>query len=193
MLLDELNAGMVSTLATVSETADRYDAIYRILRTHLTISGNGCGLDADQAFDNPAGRGAKSFCGCQSGLAARGQKHIAFYASELPYGNPSPGRSNAIARDHARQYLAKGNSDDAAYLAILGSAEKSVAKPRRLVDWAPDYAKVMTGPNEVSAAFSPDGWTFVATELNSARTGRPNSTKRRAARRKSPGVCPAKT
>ena len=47
LLLDELNAGMTTNLSTVSDSADRYDDIYRTLQTHLIISGNGCGLDPE--------------------------------------------------------------------------------------------------------------------------------------------------
>ena len=86
--------------------------------------------------------------------------HIAFYASELAYGNPLPVPLDAAAREHARQYLAKGKGDEAAYRAILANAEKNVAKLQRLADMAPDYVKVMAGPAEVNPAFSPDGWSF---------------------------------
>jgi type VI secretion system protein ImpL len=175
LLLDDLNAGMVSNLASVPDAADRYDPIYRTLQTHLILSGSGCSIDPGLVSTVLQEQERSQFTDAGPEWRRSADNHIAFYASELPYGNPLPVSLDAAARDHARQYLARGRGDEAAYRAILATAEKSVAKRRRLADMAPDYAKVLTGPAEVSSAFSPDGWNFVEKASKSQKTAASDS------------------
>ena len=80
------------------------------------------------------------------------------------------------AREHARQYLRQLKGIDRIYASILANAEKSVAKTTRLHELASNYTQVLSGPDEVSSAFSPAGWAYLekaSKDANSAALGEP--------------------
>ena len=80
------------------------------------------------------------------------------------------------ARERARQYLRQINGIDRLYAGIRANAEKSVPQTSRLRDLASNYTQVMSGPDEVSSAFSPAGWVYLekaSKEVNAAALGEP--------------------
>jgi type VI secretion system protein ImpL len=164
LLLNDLNSRMVESLAAapIGGNDDQYTPLYRALKTHLMISSGVC--KADPSFvsrslkDESRNRLAPDAGPEWQAIADR---QIDFYASELEYGNPCHLTENGAACDRARQYLQKAKGVEGIYRAILANAEKTSAKPRRLGDIASNYAQVLNGPAEVSAAFTPEGWKFV--------------------------------
>ncbi len=165
LLLSKLNQQLVARLEALPATpadSDPYDPVYNDLKTHLIISSGAC--KADPVFVSRVLRKVRQDAGLASGSSeeqALADRQIEFYASELPYGNPCHLTEDTAARDHARQYLQKVKGIDRIYANILATAEKALTKPQRLVELAPNYAKVLSGPGEVSAVFTPAGWDIV--------------------------------
>src|SRR5262249_19473642 len=165
VLLNDLNSGIVARLAAAPGAApgpdNSYDRTYRILKTHLMISSGACKTEPAYAARvlKEAREDVPQLAGFE--FQALADRQIDFYASELPSGNPCQLAENGAARDRARQYLSQIKGIGKIYSGILAGAEKSLPKPQRLADLAPNYTKVLNGPNELSAAFTRDGWAFV--------------------------------
>jgi type VI secretion system protein ImpL len=175
LFLDDWNARMVSSMANGPETGDAYEAIYRVVKTHLIISSGGCPVDA-----NLVSRVLKEQERNEYGDAGQqwhnfADRQIDFYASELAYGNPLPVPLDAGARDHARQYLTKVKGVEGIYQAILASAERGVTERKRLADFASNYAQVLSGPAEMNAAFTPQGWALVEKASKESKTASADS------------------
>ena len=165
LLLNDLNARMVQSLADAPNGptgGDRYDSVYRVLKTHLMISSGTC--QAEPPF---VSRVLKDEIRYQLAPDARfewqvlADRQIDFYAGEFVHGNPCRITENNTACDRARQYLQNAKGIDGVYRAILANAQKTLSKPQRLAGLAPNYAKVLTGPAEMNAVFTPEGWNLV--------------------------------
>ena len=164
LILNPLNEGIVARLQALPANpgpSDPYDPVYDLLKAHLMISCNCC--KADPAFLSRLLKQTRneSYSGTGLDEGALIDHQIDFYAGELPFGNPIHVTENEAARDHARQYLLRIRGIDRIYQAILSKAEETLAKPQRLEDLAPDYAKVLRGHGEVSSVFTPEGWRLV--------------------------------
>jgi type VI secretion system protein ImpL len=164
LILNSLNNSMVVRLQGLllkPGASDPYEPAYSLLKAHLMISSGRC--SADPKFLD----GFLKEAIIQTSIAVEPDKQtlvnrqIDFYTQELPYGNTSNLPENGNARDHARQYLGNIVGIDRIYAGILAGVENSLAKPQQLRDLAPDYAKVLNGPGEISAVFSPEGWKLV--------------------------------
>lgn len=160
LLLNDLNGEMVARLAAVpaDATADRHDYTYRLLKTHLMISSGSC--QAEPALASQVLREMREHLHLtrQPELRSLADRQIDFYAGELAYGNPCRLTEDPGAAKSARQYLRKLRGLDAIYTNLLASVEKASGKPQRLADLASNYAEVLDGPSEISAAFTRDGW-----------------------------------
>jgi len=167
LILNGLNDAMVARLQALPAnpgTSDPYDPIYDVLKTHLMISSGSC--KADPAFLSRVLKQSLSESRLKVGADERTliDRQIDFYASELPFGNLCRLAEDQAARDHARTYLLHIRGIDRIYGNILSKVEKTLNNPQLLGDLAPDYAKVLNGPGEVSAAFTREGWKLVEKE-----------------------------
>jgi type VI secretion system protein ImpL len=179
VLLIDLNSLMVADLGALSTSPDDNapsDPVYRILKTHLTITSGNCTVDSalvSKVLKTYRGRIAP---GGGTDWQTLADRQIDFFAAELPAGNPARLPEDVEARDRAREYLRKIKGVDRLYASILANAESHVPKVASLKDTAPNYTQVLSGPEEVSAVFSKDGWTYfdkAAKETNSAILGEP--------------------
>jgi type VI secretion system protein ImpL len=175
VLLNPLNAALAGRLESLPATpsaSDVYDdPAYRELKTHLTITSGAC--DPEPALVSAVLKATlqdddRALSPSWQALAGR---QIDFYAGELRYGNPCRLAENVAARDHARRYLWNIKNVDRLYLAIIADAEKALGKPRRLADFAPNYALVLKGPGEMSPAFTQAGLAYVGKAAKQGSTG----------------------
>ncbi len=179
LLLSSLNGQMVAGLQALPPNPDAaapYDPAYRDLKAHLIITSGSCPVDTpflSQQLKDVRARVAPAVGSDWQQLADR---QIEFYAAQLAQGNPLRVPEDVEARDRARQYLRQLKGIDRLYAAILANAGKSVAKTTRLHDLASNYTQVLSGPDEVSSAFTPAGWTYLekaSRDANSAALGDP--------------------
>ena len=164
IILNPLNETIVARLRELPANpgpSDPYDPVYDLLKTHLMIACDCC--KPDPAFLSKVLKQTRDDSQAGLGLdeAALIDHQIDFYASELRFGNPVHVPEDEAAVEHARQYLLRIRGTDRIYHAILSKVEDTLAKPQRLGDLAPDYAKVLRGREEVSSVFTPEGWRLV--------------------------------
>jgi type VI secretion system protein ImpL len=174
LLLNGINATMVENLAAAPSSPDAstpdanksFDPLYRTLKTHLMITSGAC--QAEPRLVAAVLKSALQSANQNSppdtdktAWQALADRQIDFYASELPQGNPCRLSPDADACSRARQYLQKIRGVNGLYSTIVANAERSLTKPTRLGDLAPGYQQILTGPPEMSAAFTPEGWNFV--------------------------------
>ena len=174
LVLNRLNEAMLARLRALPTNPgprDPYGPTYDLLKAHLMISSGGC--KAEPAFLSRVLKQTREEANIAAGPdeGTLVDHQIDFYASELPYGNPVHLEEDAAARDRARHYLQSVRGTDRIYAGILANVEKTLAKPQRLADLAPDYPRVLNGTGEVSSAFTPDGWRLVEKASKEANRG----------------------
>jgi type VI secretion system protein ImpL len=162
-LLIDLNSVMVSDLEALPTAPDATalsEPAYHTLKAHLMVTARGCPVES--AF---LGRSLKEFRPRVAPAATPewqvlADRQIDFYANEAAIAEAPRLPEDPQGRDHARQYLRKIKGGvDRLYAGILERTEKSVAKASRLSDLASNYSQVLNGPEAISSAFSPTGWT----------------------------------
>ena len=179
LLLSSLNGQMVAGLQALSPSPDAaapYDPAYRDLKAHLIITSGACPVDTPFLSQQLKEVRARIAPAVGSDWQVLADRQIDFYSSQLAQGNPLRVPEDIEARERARQYLRQLKGIDRLYAGILASAEKSVAKTARLHDLASNYTQVLSGPDEVSSAFSPAGWAYLvkaSKEANAAALGEP--------------------
>jgi type VI secretion system protein ImpL len=164
LLLIDLNNAMVSDLTGLPADPGEnspYEPVYRTLKAHILITSESCVPDAALLSGVLKEFRPRIAPNTTAEWQALADTQIDFYASELQYGSPFRLPQDNAGRDRARQYLRKIKGVERYYAAILANAEKNVTKSRRLSELAPNYTQVMNGPDGVTSAFSPDGWTFL--------------------------------
>jgi type VI secretion system protein ImpL len=161
-LLIDLNSLMVSGMDALPAAPDAnapYDPVYRVLKTHLTVTSGACAVDqplVSTLLKEYRGRLAPNATPEWQALADR---QIGFYAAELANGNPARLPEDMEARDHARQYLQQLKGVDRLYANIVASAATHV-KAATLKDLAANYREVLSGPEGVDAVFSKEGLAY---------------------------------
>lgn len=177
VLLNDLNAKIVEHLAALPQTpgADApYDPAYRMLKTHLIISSGVCQLEPELVSQVLRERSTEINPTAGSRWQMLADRQIEFYASELDYGNPSRLPEDTGARTNAQQYLRNVKGIDRIYRSILDRSDKTVLKPKRLSEVAPNYAKVLKGQEDVAGVFTEEGWKYLekaSREPNAAAFG----------------------
>jgi type VI secretion system protein ImpL len=165
LLLDPANARMVSQLGSAPATGNSNasaGSLYRILKTHLMISSGVCRPEAPLVSAV-----LKNETSVPENVADPAEwkrlafRQIDFYSAGLRDGNPCRLAENTAATGAARDVLRKSRGVAGLYVAILANTEHTLNKAHRLTDIAPNYTKALAGPNEMSAAFSPQGWSAV--------------------------------
>jgi type VI secretion system protein ImpL len=179
LLLIDLNGQMMADLERLPANPDAgapYDPAYRTLKAHLMITSGSCAVDSPFLSRQLRDVRARIASDAGSEWQALADRQIDFYADELPRGNPLRLTEDIEGRERARQYLRQIKGIDRFYASILANAEKSLGKSSRLSDLASNYTQVLTGPDEVSAAFSREGWAYLekaSKEVNAAALGEP--------------------
>ena len=179
LLLSGLNGQMVADLRGLPPNPDSaapYEPAANTLRAHLMITSGSCAVDPAFLSRQLREVRAQIAPGVASDWQKLADRQIDFYASELARSNPLRLVEDSEARERARQYLRQINGIDKIYAGIRASVEKSVAQTSRLRDLASNYTQVMSGPDEVSSAFSPAGWAYLekaSKEVNAAALGEP--------------------
>ncbi len=164
LLLNDLNGSIRSRLDAVPAAPsanEPYEPVARLLKAHLMISSGACKPESSFVSSVLRQTRGEAMQGLGSEWEKLADRQIDFYAAELPLGNPIKLNEDAEARDHARQYLRNIQGIDQVYGGILASADGALARPQRLSDLVPDYARVLSGPAEVSGAFTRDGWNYM--------------------------------
>jgi type VI secretion system protein ImpL len=177
LLLSDLNheiVGRLEALPVAPHAGDPYDPIYQRLKTHLIISAGTCPVDP--ALVSQVLKEARMEIASKNGAdwQTLADRQIEFYANELAYGNPSPVTEDVAARARAQEYLRNIRGVEQIYSGILANAEKTLTKPPRLGDVAPDYRQVLRGADDISPVFTLEGWKFVekaSREWNSSVLG----------------------
>jgi type VI protein secretion system component VasK len=157
LLLSGWNGAMARRLGGAN---DSYDQTYRLLKTHLMIVGS-CPAEPPLASRvlKETSREVSPDAGPE--WHALANRQIDFYSSELAYENPCRLPEDTAARDRAREHLAKIKGVQQIYAGILAGAEKTLTRQPRLAELAPNYTQVLSGPGELTAAFTGDGWKYV--------------------------------
>lgn len=164
LILNSLNGVLIASLEAVPSNPPPnapYQPIYAELKGHLMISSGACKPEpsfAAQILKQTSDRAGLATTAESKALVDR---QIEFYAKELAYGNPCRLTENTAVRDHARAYLTKVRGVETIYKNVMARAEHTLPAPLRLGAIAPNYTQVLTGPAEVSGAFSRDGWKFI--------------------------------
>jgi len=177
LLLTDLNHEIVARLAALPAAPhadDPYDPIYQRLKTHLIISAGTCPVEP--ALVSQVLKETRTEIAPKNGADWKtlADRQIEFYANELAYGNPSPLAEDIAARTRAQEYLRNVRGVEHIYSTILANAEKTLAKPQRLGDVAPNFGQVLKGSDDISPVFTLEGWKFVenaSKEWNSSVLG----------------------
>jgi type VI secretion system protein ImpL len=177
VLLFDMNAQMVAGLNGLPTRPDPNapsDLVYRTLKGHLMISSAACGVESPFVSRLLKDMRAQMVPAASPDWQVLADRQIDFYSAELARGNPLKLSEDADAREHARQYLRNAQGIDRLYANILASAENKLGKTTRLSDLASNYTQVLSGPDEMSSAFSREGWALVekaSKENNTAAPG----------------------
>jgi type VI secretion system protein ImpL len=98
------------------------------------------------------------------------ERQVAFFADLLKKRQPYRVDEQRGSVERGQQYLAGFTGADRVYRAIVMEADTKV-KAARLADLAPDFASVLTGPGQVSGAFSRDGQKVVDAAIKAGGSG----------------------
>ena len=160
---------IVSNLQSLPEQPDLnapYEPAASNLKAHLTLSKGPCKLPPSDL----AGVLKSNLRAVGSPIPASPDlvdRQIEYFASETAQDNPIPFQESPEARQRALQYLSRVRGIDRAYRSLLAKVDASSVTPARLADRAPDYSRVLRGPNEVRAAFTPAGWSAIQAAMRS--------------------------
>jgi type VI secretion system protein ImpL len=180
LLLNDLNGLMMADLEGLPANPDAgapYEPTYGTLRAHLMITSGSCAVAAPFLSGKLKDIRARIQPDARPEWQTLADRQIDFYSRELAAGG-SPLRlaEDSGARERARQYLRQVKGIDRLYAGILAKTEASLGKSSRLSDIAPNYAVVLNGPEEVSPAFSREGWAYLekaSRENNATELGEP--------------------
>jgi type VI secretion system protein ImpL len=159
MLFDDVHAKLVAGLQRLPTSSDGsvpYGTAYDTLKAYRMVTS--CKCKPDKAFLAPLmlnqwnlGRNLDQE---RLGLAF---KQFDFYAGELAHENPYNVQENDGLVSRARQYLSTFHGVDQIYRGLLQVASQT-AQPARIADLAPNFRQTITGPGQVDAAFTAEGW-----------------------------------
>jgi type VI secretion system protein ImpL len=173
LLLQPLNTSMTAKLAALPTTPGPdapYSPAFRVLKAHLMISSGDCKPEPAFVWGVLKETRNEVMPSRDPAWQALADRQIQFYTDELGVRNPCRLVPDVAAREHARQYLASIQGVDRLYSGILSAAEKFFSRPQKLAELAPNYAQVLSGPNEISGVFSRDGWTYIEKASQSGST-----------------------
>jgi type VI secretion system protein ImpL len=168
--LDPILASQPKRFASLNpgSPTESYDAVYDGVKVYRTITSGECKPDSELL--------GKTL----PGLAAEGQqfntdlarRQIDFYISELMAADPYERKlkEDRSAVTQAQEYLSTLKGPDQFYRALIADVNQA-KPPARLQNYAPDYAKVLTGPTEVAGSFTREGWDAVQQKIHEGKSG----------------------
>ncbi len=169
MFFDDFHAKLVVDLQRLPSSSDGsvpYGAAYDGLKAYRMVTS--CKCKPDKSFLAPLlfnqwnlGRNVDQE---RQGLAF---KQIDFYANELAYENPYNVAESQDLVGRARQYLSTFHGVEQIYRGLIETVSKQLAQPARIGDLAPDFRQTISGPGEVQAAYTLDGWQAFQKALRS--------------------------
>ncbi len=160
MFFDDVYGKMVTDLQRLPSSSDgsvTYGTVYDTLKAYRMVTS--CKCKPDKAFLAPLmlndwnlGRNLDQE---RQGLAF---KQMDFYAGELAHENPYNVTEKTELVGRARQYLSTFHGIEQVYRGLLQAASQAPAQPARIADLAPNFRQTITGPGEVQAAYTLEGW-----------------------------------
>ena len=158
--LDRLNQAIASKLtqAGVSNPAGSATPIYDRLKTHRTMTALACTVDGPLISRVLQESTADAHPGLEYQQLALLRSQFDYYASqlgkkgELPVSLPE----DPVAEANARTFLRRAGGLEQQLRALLSEVSQQ-SKPLQVADYADDYRSVLTGPAEVSGAFTKKG------------------------------------
>lgn len=146
------------------KTAISYDSAYDLLKAYRMITSGAC--PANASFLAPV-----FFRNWSNGLTLApdvsqlADRQVKFYSSELMRRNPYRIEEDAAAIANGRDYLAQFGGVDRLLRGLIADADQAPRKTVRVTDLAPKFRQVLTGPGEMQAAFTLEGWDYVQQHL----------------------------
>jgi len=176
LLLNNLDHSLLSRLAVLPETPganDTYQPALDILKIHLMISSGACNPKPVFVARMLRRTLNDALPAASSERRTLEEKQIDFYANQLPDdANLCRIIDSPATTEHAREYLRHVRGPERTYPGLLSAVHHKFPHPQRLSDLAPNYSKVLSGPNQVDGAFSRNSWNFVEDSLKQ-RNGAP--------------------
>src|SRR5450755_1584830 len=178
LLLNNLDHSLLSRLAVLPETPganDTYQPALDILKIHLMISSGACNPKPVFVARMLRRTLNDALPAASSELRTLEEKQIDFYANQLPDdANLCRIIDSPATTEHAREYLRHVRGPERTYPGLLSAVRHKFPRPQRLSDLAPNYSKVLSGPNQVDGAFSRNSWKFVEDSLKQRNGARPD-------------------
>jgi type VI secretion system protein ImpL len=137
-----------------------YNAVYDALKAYRMTTSGACSADA--GFLLPVF--AQLW---QSGWPVDGEsrssmeQQVRFYAAELEHRNPYSKEENPELVERGRAFLSASGGVDRLFRGMIEAASRAPRRPSRIADLAPGFRQVLSGPGEVQAAFTREGWAYV--------------------------------
>jgi len=166
LLLDYTQGVMVKNavaLPPAPSPTDDYDPPYRNLKAYLITTSNP--EKSTREFLTPElMRAWRQNRDVDANRAALAENQFAFYASELPNGNPLSSAQDTLAVSRARNYLNQFSGVKRLYQAVLAEAAKK-APTVNFNRQYPGTAETVVNNRDVSGAFTKAGWDFMQDAL----------------------------
>ncbi len=150
-----------------SSGADSYDDVYERLKAYRTVSSGGCSSPDRPLLSRvlpAAWLTSRSLDGRSESLARR---QITYYVDEFairdPYNHSNP--EDLAATNAAQSYLLSFRGPEQLYRGLIASVNQPPQRSVRVADYAPQFAEVLTGPSEVSASFTRQGWDIIESRI----------------------------
>lgn len=158
LLLNGANERLVGQLAhaTAGPPADPYEAVLDRLKTHLSITGGNCSLDARVVSTNLKQAAVDTHRDLDSRQIDLVNRQIDYYVDVLPKDNPVNLRRDDAAVKHAQEYLRGSTGPDQLYSNVIAEVVKGA--PSVLVsDHVNGYKQVISTLGEVPFQFTSEG------------------------------------
>lgn len=160
----------LGSLPTSQQPSAPYDAVYAQLKTYLTISPQTCRVEPQlPQVMLDVWRGSRPADEVQLALVRR---QFEFYSRELA-AKRLPFRLNrdAMAIRTGQAYLSQSSPLDRIFRGLVEEAERApVLRRVRLSDLTSHNSAVLTGPTEMEAAFTRDGYPFLLDRIHNLNT-----------------------
>ena len=160
LMFVETQEKLVNTLRGVKDKpdpTDSYESTYNALKAYEITTSNP--EKSTQEFLSPVlyNTWVSGKTGDEQ-IAALARNQFDFYSRELSISNPYASSVDALAVEHARNYLSNFGGIDRYYLPLKADVSRNVGVASFSRQF-PDSADVFTSPHDVEGAFTPDGFT----------------------------------
>jgi len=147
-----------------------YGDVYERLKTYRTVTSGECKPDRPVVSKvvSDIWIAGRSLDPQVESLARR---QIDFYASELAVSDPYGKRieEDAGARNQAQAYLLSFKGAEQLYRGLIAAVNQPPQQAAKLANYAPNFNEVLTGPTEVEASFTRQGWDLVQQRIRDGK------------------------